>query len=160
MEFYATRSGDQFVDDRFYHHIQNRNLVMQFEIATRQRFQCDPVCCVHLAVSGHVRTPSGKGTGLLHTGEVPNIVSQIISPSSEGRSGAPVQQSFDGPRTRVVPEARPTSFSHSISVLGVAVLFLAKAACAAASASNSSDFQRARRSCLSGPVTCNTSTPA
>lgn len=45
-------------------------------------------------------------------------------------------------------------------VFGVTVRLPAKAACAAASASKSSDLPRFRRSCLSGPVTSRTSIPA
>jgi hypothetical protein len=53
----------QLVDNGCDHHIQVRDLVMQFEVAASEGFEADTIGGLQVPIRGQVRAPRRKGSG-------------------------------------------------------------------------------------------------
>ena len=60
------QTGGELINQPGDHHVQICDLVVQLEIATRQRFERDPLCRGQIPLKGEIRTPGCHRPGQLH----------------------------------------------------------------------------------------------
>jgi hypothetical protein len=70
--------GCQLVDHGDDHGVEIGDLVVQLEVAPRQRAERDPVSGNHIAIVRQVRPPGGQGSDELHAGHLTQRLPQLI----------------------------------------------------------------------------------
>jgi len=68
----------QLVDNGCDHHIQVRDLVMQFEVAASKGFEADTIGGLQVPIRGQVRAPRRKGSDELHAGKAAELISKAV----------------------------------------------------------------------------------
>lgn len=105
----------QLIDNGFDHHIQVRDLVMQFEVAASKGLEADPIGGIQVAISGKIGPPRGQGADELHAGQATKLIAKAVG-GADDRVVDHLQGDAPGAdRCLSAGHENPQGFDHAVA---------------------------------------------
>jgi hypothetical protein len=73
----------QLIDDGGDHHIEIRDLIMQFEVTAGQGLKADAIGGFHVAISSKIGPLRGQGADELHAGDAPQLIEKAVGSADD-----------------------------------------------------------------------------
>ena len=73
----------QLIDDGGDHHIEIRDLIMQFEVTAGQGLEADAIGGFQVAISSKIGPPRGQGADELHAGEAAQLIAKAVGSADD-----------------------------------------------------------------------------
>ena len=104
----------QLVDDGCDHHIQVRDLVMQFEVTAAEGSKADAIGGIQVAICGQIRTPRGQRSNELHAGKAAELIPKAVR-GADDRVVDHLQGDAPGAYRRLpASHQNPQGFDHPV----------------------------------------------